>query len=297
MADVLCPFLSPAMLWSDRRDGDSPAKARASDQAPQAICEVTPTNVNRTLIINRDKRPFNDPDLRRAMALTLDRKAFIDIIAEGKRDIGGTMLPAPEGVWGMPPEMLRTLPGYDPDVAKNRAEAKKIMEKLGYGPDKRIALTVSTRNIPPYRDAAVILIDHLKEIYIDRVLDPVDTTQWYPKLMRKDYVVGLNVSETPVDDPDQQFYENYTCGSERNYTGYCSPEVDKLVDQQSAESDREKRKQLVWEIERRLAADGARPVIFYPRQATCRYAQVKGLTVMTNSIDNGYRYEDIWLER
>jgi len=274
-----------------------PLLKQIKDQAPQAICDVTPTNVNRTLIINRDKPPFNDPDLRRAMALTLDRKAFIDIIADRQGDIGGTMLPAPEGVWGMPPEMLKTLPGYDPDVAKNRAEARKIMEKLGYGPDKRIALTVSTRNIPPYRDAAVILIDHLKEIYIDGVLDAVDTTQWYPKLMRKDYTVGLNVSESAVDDPDQQFYENYTCASERNYTGYCSPEVDKLIDQQSAESDKEKRKTIVWEIEKRLAADGARPVIFYPRQATCRYAQVKGLTVMANSIYNGYRYEDIWLER
>ena len=44
------------------------------------------------------------------------------------------MLPPPEGLWGMPPEMLKTLPGYDPDIAKNRAEARKIMEKLGYGP-------------------------------------------------------------------------------------------------------------------------------------------------------------------
>ena len=42
----------------------------------------------------------------------------------------------PNGVWGMPQEMLKTLPGYGPDVAKNRAEAREIMEKLGYGPDK-----------------------------------------------------------------------------------------------------------------------------------------------------------------
>jgi peptide/nickel transport system substrate-binding protein len=265
-------------------------------QAPQAICEVAPTNVNRTLIINRDKPPFDNADLRRAMSLTLDRKAFIDIIAEGQGDIGGTMLPAPEGVWSMPPEMLKSLPGYDPDVAKNRTEARTIMQKLGYGPDKRIAVTVSTRNIPPYRDAAVILIDQLKEIYIDGVLEPVDTTQWYPRIMRKDFTVGLNVSETAVDDPDQQFYENYVCAAERNYTGYCSPEVDKLVDQQSAETDKEKRKELVWEIERRLAQDGARPVIFYPRQATCRYPQVKGMTMMVNSIYNGYRYEDLWLD-
>jgi len=43
------------------------------------------------------------------------------------------------------------LPGYDPDAQKNRSEAREIVHKLGYGPDKRLALKVSTRNIPPYR--------------------------------------------------------------------------------------------------------------------------------------------------
>ena len=52
------------------------------------------------------------------MALALDRKSFIDILAEGHGDVGGAMQPAPQGVWGMPAEMLRTLPGYDPDIAK-----------------------------------------------------------------------------------------------------------------------------------------------------------------------------------
>jgi peptide/nickel transport system substrate-binding protein len=86
----------------------------------------------------------------------------------------------------MPPKMLQTLPGYDPDVAKNRAAARKIMEKLGYGPANRLGVTLSTRNLAPYRDPAVILIDQLKEIYIDAELEPVDTTQWYPRLLRKD---------------------------------------------------------------------------------------------------------------
>jgi len=35
------------------------------------------------------------------------------------------------------------------------------------------------------------------------------------------------------------------------------------------ESDQERRKQLVWEIERKLAEDNARPIIFYDRRATC----------------------------
>jgi peptide/nickel transport system substrate-binding protein len=274
-----------------------PTLGDITSQMPQAICEVTATNVNRTMIINPNKPPFDNRELRRAMALSLDRKAFVDIITQGQGDIGATMLPPPEGVWGMPPELLRTLPGYDPDVAKNRAEARKIMESLGYGPNKRLAVTVSTRNIPPYRDPAAILLGELREIYMDPELEPVDTTQWYPKILRKDFTVGLNVSETGVDDPDQQFYENYVCGSERNYTGYCNPAVDKLVDQQSMESNMEKRKKLVWEIERKLVEDGARPVIFYPRGGTCRRPEVKGLTIMVNSIYNGWRMEDVWLDK
>jgi len=94
----------------------------------------------------------------------------------GQGDIGGAMQPPPEGVWGMPPEMLRTLPGYDPDVAKNRAQARAIMAKLGYGPDNRLAIKVSARNIVPTRDPAVLLIGQLKEIYIDGELEMVDTT-------------------------------------------------------------------------------------------------------------------------
>ena len=268
-----------------------------ASQAPAANCEVTATNVNRTMIVNSTAPPFDNRDLRRAMALSLDRKAFIDIITEGQGDIGGAMLPPPEGVWGMPTEMLQTLPGYDPDLAKNRAEARKIMQKLGYGPDNRLPVKLSTRNIPAYRDPAVILLSQLREIYIDAELEPVDTVQWYPRLLRKDYTVGLNVTETGVDDPDQQFYENYVCGADRNYTGYCSPEVDRLVDRQSMEADPEKRKKLVWEIERRLAEDAARPVIFYPRGGTCRQPWVKGLTIMVNSIYNGWRFEDVWLDK
>ena len=39
------------------------------------------------------------------------------------------MLPPPDGVWGMPADMLATLPGYGPDVEKNREEARAIMKQ------------------------------------------------------------------------------------------------------------------------------------------------------------------------
>jgi len=266
-------------------------------RAPDAICEVNIPNVPRNMLVNPMAPPFDSAELRRAMSLSLDRKAFNDIINEGQGKIGGVMQPLPDGLWGMPPEMLATLPGYGPDVAKSRAEARNIMEKLGYGPNKRLAVTVSTRNVAPYRDPAVILIDQLKQVYIDGELKPIDTTQWYPMLLRKDYKVALNVTETAVDDPDPAFSENYVCGAQRNYTGYCNPEVDKLVDRQSAETDLDKRKPLVWQIERKLAQDDARPILFYPAAAYCRRPELKGFVAMVNSIYNNSRFEDLWLQR
>src|SRR4029077_1901652 len=104
---------------------------------------------------------------------------------------------------------LKALPGYDPDVPKNRAEARQIMEKLGYRPDKTVETKVASRNIAPYRDAAIILIDQLKEIYINGELEDVDTVQWYPKIMRQDFTVGLNLTGNGLDDPDQTLKENY----------------------------------------------------------------------------------------
>ena len=85
------------------------------------------------------------------------------------------MLPPPEGLWGMPPERLKTLPGYDPDLQKNRTEARQIMQRLGYGRDNPLAVKVAARNIPLYRDPAVMLIDQLKEIYIAGELEIVET--------------------------------------------------------------------------------------------------------------------------
>jgi peptide/nickel transport system substrate-binding protein len=266
-------------------------------QAPKAICETTPLNVSINLIINRDAPPFDNAEVRKAMALALDRKAFIDILTEGKADIGGSMLPGPEGVWGMPPEMMRTMVGYDPDVQKNRAEARKIMEGLGYGPNKKLKVKISTRDIAVYRDPAVILIDQLKEIYIDAELDTVETSMWFAKVARKDYAVGLNLTGNAVDDPDQTFYENYACNSERNYTNYCNADLEKLFDKQSQETDLEKRKRLVWDIDQKIQNDVARPIIFHTRAATCWQPYVHGFTPMVNSSYNGYRFEDLWLDR
>jgi len=88
-----------------------------------------------------------------------------------------------------------------------------------------------------------------------------------------------------------------------------------LIDRQSQESNADKRarsigvertshravaplqRQLVWQIERKLIEEDARPDILYVRGITCRRPYAKGLISMVNSIYNGSRFEDVWLDR
>ncbi len=51
----------------------------------------------------------------------------------------------------------------------------------------------------------------------------------------------------------------------------------------------------MWEIERKLIEDDARPILFYTKAANCRQPYVKGLTTMVNSIYNSWRFDDLWL--
>ena len=49
--------------------------------------------------------------------------------------------------------------GLDPDVQKNRTEGRRIMEGLGYSPDHRLSIKITSQDWPIYRDPAVLLIN------------------------------------------------------------------------------------------------------------------------------------------
>ncbi|WP_296335382.1 ABC transporter substrate-binding protein [Reyranella sp.] len=264
--------------------------------APQAKCTMRATGVSTNLIINRDLPPFDNPKIRRAMALTLDRQEFITILSEGESTMGGAMLAPPDGVWGLPPERLKNIIGYG-NVEKSREQGRALMREAGYGPDKRMKLKVSTRNIATFRDPATILLDHLRHIYIDSELEIIDTAVYYNRVFKKDYAVALNLSGSAVDDPDVTFFEGYACGSLRNYNNYCDPEMTKLFEAQSRELDQKKRLMMVWEIDAKLQEAIARPIISNGRAAGCWQPYVKDVTIHTNSIYNGWRFEDVWLDR
>ena len=151
----------------------------------------------------------------------------------------------------------------------------------------RLKVEVSTRNIAGYRDPAVLLVDHLKEVYIDGTLKTIETSNWHATVARKDYTVGLNATAVGVDDPDANFFENYSCGSQRNYTGYCKPEMEKLFVKQSMMTDQKERAKLVLKIDKRLQEDAARPIVHHNQQYTCWQSHVKGYVAHVNSLYNG----------
>jgi peptide/nickel transport system substrate-binding protein len=266
-------------------------------RSPNAICEMTTSGTQINLMVNRVNPPFDNPDIRKAMSLAIDRRAFNTLLMEGQGLLGGAMLPKPVGEWSMPPEMVAQLAGYGPDSGQNIGQAQAIMQKLGYSDASPLQIKIQTRNLPTYRDPAVILTDQLKRIYIAGELDILDTPRWYARLAKKDYTIGLNITGVSVDDPDGNLVENYSCKSERNYTQYCNADVDRLLSAQSRELDKDARRKIVWEIERLLVDDAARPSILFGAVGNCWQPYVRNFHPHDNSQYNDLRFEDVWLDK
>ncbi len=267
-----------------------------TEKAPKVTCGLLPTNVSTHLLVNREKPPFDNAELRRAMMLGLDRQSFIDILTHGKASLAGAMMAPPEGNWGLPIEELRKLPSYG-DPAVQRAEAIKIMEKLGYGPSNRLKVKVSTRDFNTFKDPAVILVDQLNKIYFEAELEIIESTLWYNRLFGKQYAVALNLSGAGIDEPDGVLKMGFDSRSDANFSQYKNPEIDDLLQKQSQEIDPAKRKQIVWQIERKLVEDVARPIIFHGKAATCWHPHLKGYVAQENSIYNNTRFEHVWLDK
>src|SRR6266853_1434680 len=73
-------------------------------RAPKAICEMITTGTQINLMVNRVNPPFDNPDIRKAMSLAIDRKPFSSILMEGFALTGGAMLPKAAGDQDPDPE-------------------------------------------------------------------------------------------------------------------------------------------------------------------------------------------------
>src|SRR5262249_30698230 len=199
------------------------------------------------------------------------------------------------GAWGLLEKDLKGLPGYR-NPAVDKEEARKLLAAAGYGPGKPLRLELVTRSYAIYIDLASYVVDQLRQVGVEASLKQIETSAWFPALARRDYLIGANLTAAAIDDPDVYFYENYRCGTSRNYTDYCSEELDRLMEQESQELDHTKRLQLVWRIQRKLETDVARPVLGWRYDYFTQWPYVKNL-VPHHSLYNYSRLQDGWLDR
>jgi peptide/nickel transport system substrate-binding protein len=262
---------------------------------PQLVVTPVATNVNDNIIMNMKKPPFDNPKLRLAVSHAIDRRALAQAVHQGGAVVGASLSPKPYGVWGLAEKELLALPGYG-KPADEKAKARKLMAELGYSPDKPLKVEMVTRAIAIYVDMASFVINELKQVGIDASLKQIETAQWHAMATRGDYQIGANLTGLGVDDPDGNFYENYACGSPRNYSQYCSEQVMKMVDQQSQELDPKKRLAMVAQIQKQLEQDAARPMLDWRLDYFTVWPHVKNM-VPHHNIYNFGRMQEVWSDK
>src|SRR3989449_9237033 len=90
-----------------------------------------------------------------------------------------------------------------------------------------------TRALPDFLDVASFVINELKNVGVEASLKQVESAQWHPLQTRGDFQIGIEPTGIDPADPDANSYENYRCGSPRNYPRYFDEEMSPLLDQHS----------------------------------------------------------------
>ncbi|MGZ5229134.1 MAG: ABC transporter substrate-binding protein [Burkholderiales bacterium] len=266
-------------------------------QVPGAVCSTTGTMVTGVVLMNHKVAPFDNPKVRRAISLALDRNAFVAAQQGGGR-LGGVMMSPPYGNWGLTTAQLEAVPGFGKNVDANRAEARKLMEEAGYGPNKKLKTSFIVRtSAPNFTMGATLAADQLRSIYIDGEIEQKEYTVFTGAIIKGAYSMAFETSGSAIDDPDVVLYENFKCASIRNYTKYCNPAVEAKIDEQSATVDPAKRKQLVNALDLMLQQDVARAAVYHSTSSVCWQPYVKGYVRSLNGIYTHHRMEDVWIDK
>jgi len=246
------------------------------------------------VVLNHKRPPFDNVTVRRAISHALDRNASVKVVRHGGAVVGAGLMPPPFGTWGLPERELQSLPGYR--GAQDKEEARRLLAEAGFGPRKPLQVELTTRTSPVYLDLASFVADQLHRVGISVTVKELDTPQYFPALARHEFQIGANLTAPGIDDPDAALLENYKCGTARNYSQYCSEEMDRMIDRQSAELDPAKRLKMVWEIQRKLEADVARPMLGWRIEYFTQWPHVKNL-VAHHSLYNWGRMQEVWLDK
>jgi peptide/nickel transport system substrate-binding protein len=247
------------------------------------------------VVINTERKPFDDVRVRKALSLALDRWAGSDALSKITmlKPVGALMRPG--SPFSRPEAELEKMLGFGRNVDAARDEAKRLLREAGV--PEGFQFTLKNRDVPqPYEPTGVFLIDQWRRIGLNVTHLQQETNAYLSDHRSGDFEVSVDFIADYLDEPDIQLSKFISADrSPSNYGRYTDRELDQLYDQQSRETDPEKRKQLVWRFEDRVMNEMAYtfPTIWWQRIIPHSSA-LKGYEVLPSHYVN-QDLTDVWL--
>lgn len=280
-ADANLRFITPPQR-------DRIAEARGD----KTVFQITESGTVNGVVLNTRKPPFNDPRVRKAFDLAIDRKTGQENISKlTSAGYIGTIL-RPSHQYAIKPDELAELPGYGPDIEARRAEARKLLEEAGA---TGVKVRFVNRNIQdPYQIIGVFAIDQWRQIGADVEMVPVDNAAYFQALKDGSFDIAYDLNAPPSDDATEALLK-YVSDSPANYSGFNDPEADRLFEAQRVELDPEKRGELVKELQKRIMGQSTFLHLFRGERIVALPANLKGYT-LTPSFYVGHDLASLWFE-
>ena len=260
---------------------------------------VQESNWNCVLLVtpNHKVKPFDDPRVRRALSLAIDRwggSKYLSQIAIVKA-VGGVAFP------GHPlaadQKELEQLAGYWPDLKKSRAEAKRLLAEAGV--KKGFKFSLNNRGVDqPYKIVGTWLIDQWKQVGLDVEQRVQPTGPFFASLRKKkDFDVTIDFNCQAVVNPlldVAKFISASRTGN--NYGGYDDPELDKMFDAMNRAADPAEQRRLMRAFEKRALDEQAHSMItLWWYRIIPHRSYVKGWTISPSHYLN-QDLSGVWLD-
>jgi len=259
---------------------------------PDAVVGLGPRAGWDSFVMHHGKPPFNDPRVRKAVALATDREKMIEIGAEGWGMLGGYI--GPHTPYGLPLEELQKYPQFGEDMAKRQAEAKRLLAEAGYA--KGVDVELVLRRGPMYERGALSRQDDLKKVGINIKITLLDTAAFRDRTEKGDFQAYTVLSAVTIDEPDI-YYARLVCNSTSNLGKYCNPEFDKLFQEQSQTFDVQKRAEITRKMEPILLQDVPDDRGFYWKSAMGYWNRVKQWPpIHGTTVFNFGKFEQVWCQ-
>jgi len=148
---------------------------------------------------NHKKKPFDDPRVRRALTLALDRWRGAPALSKIAivRTVGGIVFPG--SPLAATKEELETIAGFWPDVEKSRAEARRLLKEAGA---EGASFELLNRSVDqPFKFVATWLIDEWSKIGLHAAQRVVPTGPWFEAMRGGNFDVVLEANCQSVVNP------------------------------------------------------------------------------------------------